>query len=412
MRSKRRHTDPVFVDAEQAIDDFRNGRMLIVTDDEDRENEGDLILAADFVTPEAINFMVTHGRGLVCVALTPERLEELDLTPITQHNTSSHSTAFHTPVDARGKTTTGTSVFDRAATIRALIDPRTKPSDLLRPGHVNTLRARRGGVLQRTGHTEVTIDLARLAGLTPSGVLCEVMDEDGSMARMPRLLAMAERHGLHIITIRSLISHRLKTEKLVRREVETVLPNRFASWRMIIYVNEITDEHMEALVIGEVDDGEPVLTRVHSQCFTGDTLGSLRCDCRPQLEAAMERIAEEGRGVILYLHQEGRGIGLLNKLKAYHLQDQGKDTVEANEALGFKPDLREYGVGAQVLADLGLKRLRLLTNNPKKIIGLDAFGLEVVEQVPIEVGQTPENRRYLETKRDKLGHRLTFEERE
>ncbi|MBN1476258.1 bifunctional 3,4-dihydroxy-2-butanone-4-phosphate synthase/GTP cyclohydrolase II [Candidatus Sumerlaeota bacterium] len=412
MGTKRRHRDPVFVDAEQAIDDFRNGHMLIVTDDEDRENEGDLILAADFVTPEAINFMVTYGRGLVCCPLTEERLERLELPPLPRRHSSRISTAFHAPVDAVGKTTTGTSAQDRAATVRTLIDPNTHPSDLLQPGHLYTLGARPGGVLQRAGHTEATIDLARLAGLTPAGVLCEILDDDGSMARMPRLMAFAERHGLHLVTIRTLIEHRLKTENLVRREVETVLPNRFANWRMIVYVNGITGEHMEALVIGEVDDGEPVLTRVHSQCFTGDTLGSLRCDCRPQLEAAMERIAEEGRGVILYLHQEGRGIGLLNKLRAYHLQDQGKDTVEANEALGFKPDLREYGVGAQVLADLGLKKLRLLTNNPKKIIGLDAFGLEVVEQVPIEVGHTPENRRYLETKRDKLGHRLTIRERE
>lgn len=407
-----RSTDPVFVDALTAIEDFREGRMLIVTDDESRENEGDLILPADFVTPEAINFMVTHGRGLVCVALTPERLEELDLPPIAPRNTATHGTAFHMPVDARHVTTTGTSAHDRAATIRALIDHRTRPGDLARPGHVYTLCARPGGLLQRAGHTEATVDLARQAGLTPAGVLCEILDEDGAMARMPKLVAMAERFGLHIVTIGTLIAHRLAHEKLVRREVETTLPNRFATWRLVAYVNTITGETMEALVLGDVATDEPTLARVHSQCFTGDTLGSLRCDCRAQLETAMARIAAEGRGVLLYLHQEGRGIGLLNKLRAYALQDQGKDTVEANEALGFPADLREYGIGAQVLADLGLRRLRIMTNNPKKMVGLEAFGLEVVEQVPLEVGHTPENLRYLQTKRDKLGHHLSVAKKE
>lgn len=398
--------DPVFVGVEQAIEDFRNGHMLIVVDDEDRENEGDLILPADFVTPGAINFMVTHGRGLVCCPLTQERLEELELPPLERRHNSDLATAFHVPVDVVGKTTTGTSAHDRAATVRALIDPATRPRDLLQPGHLYTLCARPGGVLQRAGHTEATVDLARMAGLTPSGVLCEIMDDDGSMARMPRLLAFAERHDLHIVTIRSIIEHRLKTEKLVQREVETSLPNCYATWRLIAYTNLLSGEHMEALVLGEVAGGEPTLVRVHSQCFTGDTLGSLRCDCESQLHMAMARIAEEGQGVLLYLHQEGRGIGLMNKLKAYALQDQGKDTVEANQALGFKPDLREYGIGAQVLVDLGLRRLRIMTNNPRKIVGLRAFGLEVVEQVALEVGRNPENERYLEAKRTKLGHTL------
>lgn len=399
-------SDPIFVDVETAIADFRAGRFLIVTDDEDRENEGDLILPADSVTPEAINFMITHGRGLVCAPLTEERLAQLQLPPLPRRHSSGISTAFHMPVDVAGRTTTGTSAHDRAETVRALIDPATKPSDLIQPGHLFTLGARSGGVLQRAGHTEATIDLCRLAGLTLGGVLCEIVDDDGSMARLPRLVAFAERHGLHIVTIRALIEHRLKTEKLVRREVETVLPNRFATWRLVAYVNQVTHEHMEALVLGDVASGEPTLVRVHSQCFTGDTLGSLRCDCRSQLETAMARIASEGRGVLLYLHQEGRGIGLINKLKAYALQDQGQDTVDANVALGFKPDLREYGIGAQVLADLGLRRLRIMTNNPKKIVGLEAYDLEIVEQVPLEGGNTPENERYLETKRRRMGHRL------
>jgi 3,4-dihydroxy 2-butanone 4-phosphate synthase/GTP cyclohydrolase II len=408
----RRSTDPIFVDAVTAIEDFHAGKMLIVVDDESRENEGDFMMAADFVTPEAINFMITHGRGLVCVPMTAERLEELDLPPVAGNNTTLHGTPFHMPVDDRRHATTGSSAFDRAATVRALVDPATRPADLARPGHVYTLAAKPGGLLQRAGHTEATVDLARLAGLTPAGVLCEIMDEDGTMARMPRLLAMAERRGLHIVTIRTLIEHRLRHEKLVRREVETVLPNRFATWNLIAYVNTVSGEHMEALVLGDVTGGEPTLVRVHSQCFTGDTLGSLRCDCRSQLETAMARIAEEGRGVLLYLHQEGRGIGLLNKLRAYALQDQGKDTVEANQALGFQADLREYGIGAQVLADLGLKKLRIMTNNPKKMVGLEAFGLEVVEQVPLEVGHSPENLRYLTTKRDKMGHSLKISEKE
>ncbi len=399
-------TDSVFIDAAQAIEEFRAGKTLIVTDDENRENEGDFIFPADFVTPEAVNLMLRHGRGLVCIALTQERLAALGLAPIAERNTTHHGTPFHMPVDDRRHTTTGSSAFDRCATVRALIDPATQPTDLARPGHVYTLGAMPGGVLQRAGHTEATVDLARMAGLTPAGVLCEIVDDDGQMARMPRLIAMAEEFGLHIVTIRDLIGHRLNTEKLVRREVETVLPNRFATWRLLAYVNEITGDHMEALVLGDVTDGAPTLVRVHSQCFTGDTLGSLRCDCRPQLETAMAQIATEGRGVILYLHQEGRGIGLVNKLRAYALQDEGKDTVEANEALGFQADLREYGIGAQVLADLGLRRLRIMSNNPKKIVGLGAFGLDVVEQVPVRAPVTPENVRYLETKRDKMGHQL------
>ncbi|HFE54120.1 MAG TPA: bifunctional 3,4-dihydroxy-2-butanone-4-phosphate synthase/GTP cyclohydrolase II [Bacteroidetes bacterium] len=389
---------------EEAIEDIRQGKILIVVDDEDRENEGDFIMAAEKVTPEAINFMAKHGRGLICVAMTPERLDELDLQPMVTENTAHMGTEFTVSVDAREGTTTGISAHDRARTVKALIDPKTKPSDLARPGHIFPLRARRGGVLTRAGHTEAVVDLCRLAGLYPAGVLCEIMDEDGSMARVPRLKEIAREFGLKIITVRDIIEYRRRTEKLVKRIVTTRLPTRYGNFVLHLYSSAVDKHHHIALVKGDVTTPEPVLVRVHSQCITGDIFGSLRCDCGDQLHQAMMMIEREGRGVLLYMRQEGRGIGLVNKLLAYNLQDQGKDTVEANEALGFKPDLRDYGIGAQILADLGVKKLRLITNNPRKIVGLQGHGLEVVERVPIEIPPNEINRRYLETKRDKLGH--------
>ncbi len=389
---------------EEAIEDIRKGKILIVVDDEDRENEGDFIMAAEKVTPEAINFMAKHGRGLICVAMTPERLDELDLQPMVTENTAHMGTEFTVSVDAREGTTTGISAHDRARTVRTLIDPKTKPSDLARPGHIFPLRARKGGVLTRAGHTEAVVDLCRLAGLYPAGVLCEIMDEDGSMARVPRLKEIAREFDLKIITVRDIIEYRRRTERLVKRVVTTRLPTRYGNFVLHLYSSAVDEHHHIALVKGDVTTPEPVLVRVHSQCITGDIFGSLRCDCGDQLHQAMMMIEKEGRGVLLYMRQEGRGIGLVNKLLAYNLQDQGKDTVEANEALGFKPDLRDYGIGAQILVDLGVKKLRLITNNPKKIVGLQGYGLEVVERVPIEIPPNEINRRYLETKRDKLGH--------
>ena len=402
-------TMAAFDQIENAIADFRAGKMVIVVDDDDRENEGDFCLASEKVTAEKVNFMVKNGRGLVCVALPGERLNELDLHPMVIENTAALGTSFTVSVDAKRNTTTGISAHDRAETIRQLIDPATKPKDLARPGHIFPLRAQPGGVLTRAGHTEAVIDLARLAGLYPSGVLCEIMDEDGSMARAATLMRIAQEYNLRIITIRDLIEYRRRTEKLVRRVATTKLPSRYGEFMLHLYESDIEDNHHLAIVKGEVDTGEPTLVRVHSQCLTGDILGSLRCDCGDQLAQALKQIEHAGRGVLLYMRQEGRGIGLANKLRAYELQDLGKDTVEANEALGFKADLRHYGIGAQILYDLGIRKIRLLTNNPKKIVGLEGYGLEVVERVPIEIPANVANRRYLETKRDKLGHLILAE---
>jgi 3,4-dihydroxy 2-butanone 4-phosphate synthase/GTP cyclohydrolase II len=396
----------VFTPIEEALDAIRAGRILIVVDDEDRENEGDFIMSAERVTPGAINFMAREGRGLICAPITGDRAAELRLEPMVTDNTALHETAFTVSVDARVGTTTGISAADRAATIRALVDPRTRPPDLARPGHVFPLIAKGGGVLRRAGHTEATVDLARLAGLAPAGILCEVVDDDGTMARLPRLLQIAQRHDLPIITIEDLIKYRRLKEKLVVREAETPLPTEWGEFRLILYGTTINDEHHVALVRGDVGGNDDVLVRVHSSCFTGDVLGSLRCDCGAQLHQAMRQVAAAGAGVILYMHQEGRGIGLVNKLKAYMLQDQGMDTVEANEHLGFRPDPRDYGIGCQILVDLGLSTLRLLTNNPQKRAAIEGYGLSITEHVPIEIEPGPHNRRYLETKRDKLGHIL------
>lgn len=391
---------------EEAAAEFRRGRFVIVVDDEDRENEGDLVIAAEKVTPEAINFMATHARGLVCVALTEQRCDELQLPPMVDHNTSPHQTAFCVSVEARHHTTTGISAADRASTVAALIDPATKPHDLVRPGHMFPLRARPGGVLQRTGHTEASIDLAKLSGMYPAAVICEVMDTDGSMARLPRLLEIAARHDLKVLAVRDLIAHRLRTERLVERVAAPAMPTRFGLFRAVAYRSTLGGEEHVALVMGEIDPEEPVLVRVHSQCLTGDVFGSSRCDCGAQLETAMERIAAERRGVLLYLLQEGRGIGLVNKLCAYELQDGGADTVEANQRLGFLPDQRDYGVGAQILRELGVRRMRLMTNNPAKFVALGGYGLEIVDRVALEVPPTEFTRRYLEVKKKKMGHLL------
>jgi 3,4-dihydroxy 2-butanone 4-phosphate synthase/GTP cyclohydrolase II len=395
----------VFTPIDEAIERYRRGEILILVDDEDRENEGDLVFAAEHVTPEKINFLAKYGRGLICLATTRQRLEELGLRPLVTRNTSRFGTNFYEPVDAVKGTTTGISAADRATTIAVLLDPNARPEDLAKPGHMQTLGARDGGVLERAGQTEGVVDLAKLAGLYPAGVLCEIMNDDGTMARMPQLEVFARQHRLKIVTIRDIIEYRLRTEKLVRCVVTVPLRNWYGEWQLSYYEAWNGEGHL-ALVMGDLKtkSDEGVLVRVHSQCFTGDTLGSMRCDCGPQLHSAMKKIAEEGVGVILYLHQEGRGIGLKNKLIAYHLQDAGLDTVEANEALGFKADLREYGIGAQILKDLGLTRIRLMTNNPKKIVGLSAYKIEVVDRVPLVAGRHAYNEAYLLTKRDKLGH--------
>jgi 3,4-dihydroxy 2-butanone 4-phosphate synthase/GTP cyclohydrolase II len=390
----------------EVIEEIREGRLVIVVDDGDRENEGDLVMAASFATPEHITFMAKEGRGIVCVPMEGPTLDRLGLHPMVSPSEDPMKTAWTVSVDARRGVTTGISAHDRAHTIQVLLNSQTTRDDLARPGHIFPLRAKAGGVLRRAGHTEAAVDLARLAGLCPAGVICEIMRDDGTMARREDLFRFAERHRLKICTIASLIEYRRKFEKLVKRTVATKLPTEVGEFHLYLYETTVDERQHVALVMGPVDDGRPALVRVHSQCLTSDVFGSLRCDCGPQLRGAMARIAQEGRGVLLYINQEGRGIGLGNKLKAYALQDEGLDTVEANQALGFAPDLRDYGIGAQILVDLGLKDLRLLTNNPRKIVGLEGYGLRVVERVPIELGQRPENARYLAAKREKLGHWL------
>ena len=398
----------VFGTIEQAIEDLRNGKVVIVADDPDRENEGDFVCAAQLVTPEIVNFMAQHGRGLICLALTPERCDQLGLPQMTERNSEDMGTAFTVSVDAdrRFGVTTGISAADRAATIQVALHGDAKPSDLRRPGHVFPLRARPGGVLQRVGQTEASVDLARLAGLQPAGVICEILNADGTMARQAELTAIAKKFELTFVTVADLVKYRLRTERLVHRVAEARLPTEHGEFRIIGYRNDVDDHEHVALAFGEVAGQQDVLVRMHSKCLTGDVFGSLRCDCGPQLEAAMRRIVEEGRGVIVYLDQEGRGIGLLNKLRAYVIQDSGEDTVAANQRLGFAPDLRNYGIGAQILRDLGLTSIRLMTNNPRKVVGLDAYGLEIVERVPLETHINPENRGYLDAKRDLLGHFL------
>ncbi|HEY6056285.1 MAG TPA: bifunctional 3,4-dihydroxy-2-butanone-4-phosphate synthase/GTP cyclohydrolase II [Gaiellaceae bacterium] len=395
-----------FATIDEAIEDIRNGKFVVVVDDPDRENEGDLVIAAQFATPEAVNFMATHARGLICLCLTEERCDELGLHPMTQHNEARLGTAFTVSVEAREGVTTGISAADRSHTIQVAVDPKATPHDLVQPGHVFPLRARDGGVLRRSGQTEASVDLARLAGLIPAGVVCEIMNEDGTMARVHDLVPYCARHGLKMVTVADLIEYRRRTEKLVERDVVVRLPTEYGEFQAVAFRETLTGKHHVALVLGEVEGAGDVLVRVHSECLTGDVFHSLRCDCGEQLDTALRAIAAEGRGVLLYMAQEGRGIGLLNKLKAYELQEQGLDTVDANLALGFAADEREWGIGNQILAELGLTTIRLLTNNPKKVSGLSAYGLEVTEQVPIEVPPNEQNRRYLAAKRDKLGHRL------
>jgi 3,4-dihydroxy 2-butanone 4-phosphate synthase/GTP cyclohydrolase II len=395
-----------FASIEHAAEELRAGKFVVIVDDEDRENEGDLVLAAEKATPAAINFMAREGRGLICVALTSERCEALELPPMVEQNTSSFGTAFTVSIEARGRTTTGISAADRAATVLAAIDPATTPADLLRPGHMFPLRAQPGGVLKRAGQTEASVDLARIAGLNPSAVLCEIMNEDGSMARVPDLAAFCERHELVMVTVADLIRHRMRNERLVQRIAAPNLPTRFGEFRLHAYRSDVTNEEALALAHGEIREDEPILVRVHSQCLTGDVFGSSRCDCGQQLSVAMEKIVEAGSGVVLYLLQEGRGIGLMNKLKAYELQDEGHDTVSANAKLGFPPDIRNYGLGCQILRDLGVRKMRLMTNNPSKYVAIGGYGLEIVERVPLEVDPTDRSRKYLETKKNKMGHLL------
>lgn len=392
---------------EKALEYFRQGKMVILVDDEDRENEGDLAMAAEMVTPEAVNFMAMHGRGLICLTLTEDRCDALGLAPMVTDNTSPYQTAFTVSIEARTGVTTGISAADRSRTIQVAIDDEAGPGDLSRPGHVFPLRARNGGVLVRTGQTEGSVDLARLAGLKPAGVICEIMRDDGTMARMPDLEVFAKKHGLPIVSIADLIEYRLRKERLVKRAASSRLPTSHAGeWRIVVYENQVDQLLHVALTKGEWTPGEPVLVRMHSECLTGDVFGSSRCDCGSQLHEAMKMIDQEGRGAIVYLHQEGRGIGIVNKIKAYALQDQGRDTVEANEELGFAADLRDYGIGAQILMDLGITDIRLMTNNPRKIVGVEGYGLNVVERVPINSGLGPDNEKYLMTKKNKLGHMI------
>ncbi len=395
---------------EETIRDIREGRMVILVDDEDRENEGDLCMAAEAVTPEAINFMAKHGRGLICLPMTPDKIDALDLPPMVDHNTSPYGTGFTVSIEARCGVSTGISAADRATTILTAVADDASTRDLVRPGHIFPLRAREGGVIVRAGQTEGSVDLARLAGMKPAGVICEIMDEDGTMARMPSLEKFSEKHGVGICTIADLIEYRMRMESFVHRAAETKIPTSVAGeFRAVVYENDVDNLLHIAMVKGEIDPEKPTLVRVHSECLTGDIFGSLRCDCGPQLHKAMARMEEEGSGVLLYIRQEGRGIGLVNKIKAYALQETGLDTVEANEELGFEPDMRNYGIGAQILVDLGVRKMRLLTNNPKKMVGLDGYGLSITEQVPIEVEANEYNKCYLECKKLKMGHTLNID---
>jgi 3,4-dihydroxy 2-butanone 4-phosphate synthase / GTP cyclohydrolase II len=405
-KGHRKNASP-FARVEDAITAIRAGEMIIVCDDEDRENEGDLTIAAEKVTPEQINFMAKHGRGLICMPMTGERLDELEIPLMVNQNTARLGTAFCVTIEAKHSTSTGISAGDRSATVHAAIDPRTKPSDLARPGHMFPLRVHSGGVLARAGQTEAAVDLARIAGLYPAGVICEIMNDDGSMARVPELTKFAKRHGLLMITIADLIKYRMHTESLVKQVAKARMPTAYGEFQVHAFENQLDRQTHVALVCGEIGDGNNLLVRVHSQCLTGDVLHSVRCDCGGQLETAMQRIADEGRGVLLYLNQEGRGIGLANKIRAYELQDQGLDTVEANERLGFKADQRDYGIGVQILRDLGVRSMRLLSNNPRKLVGVEGYGLTVSEWIPLEIPASDSSRRYLKTKKDKMGHKLS-----
>jgi 3,4-dihydroxy 2-butanone 4-phosphate synthase / GTP cyclohydrolase II len=405
-KGARRKASP-FARIEDAAEAIRAGKMIIIVDDADRENEGDLTIAAEKVTPEAINFMARFGRGLICLSMTPERLDELEIPLMVSQNSSRFDTAFCVPIEARDRTSTGISAADRAATVLTAIDPATRPADLLRPGHMFPLRSRTGGVLVRTGQTEASVDIARIAGLYPAGVICEVMNEDGTMARVPQLARFAKRHRLLMITVADLVNYRMTTESLVKRVASAKMPTDYGDFRIHAFESQVDRQTHVAYVIGDIGDGKNVLVRVHSSCLTGDALHSIRCDCGMQLDAAMEKIAAEGRGILLYLNQEGRGIGLANKIRAYELQDEGFDTVEANERLGFKADQRDYGMGVQILRELGVRSMRLLSNNPRKLVGIEGYGLSISEWLPLEIPASDSTRRYLKTKKDKMGHKLS-----